>query len=198
MTKVLNIEETLNELNVNMEYVEYFLSDTLNLTTDELFNETAQEFSCRDVCDASEELYDSHIDLTNINVTLKSLKEFIKQREDWDEGDTETYSLHALFSGCQYNMILDNLTKNRVNYMLAMCLQYMKENLEMTEITEEDLELLKDYIKTSETLDTIAERYITFVNDNFKPIISKSTLHNILNKGLSKEEIIKELEGLTE
>jgi hypothetical protein len=74
----------------------------------------------------------------------------------------------------------------------------MKNNLEMTEISETDLELLKDYIKTSETLDMIVERYITFVNDNFKPTISKSTLHNILNKGLSKEEIIKELEGLTE
>ena len=198
MTKVLNIEETLNELNVNMEYVEYFLSATLDITTDDLFDETAQEFSEREVCNVRKELYGNHIDLWDISVTIKSLKEFIEQREDWDEGDTETYSLHALFSGCQYNMILDKLTKNRVNYMLAMCLQYMKENLEMTKIAEEDLELLKDYIKTSETLDMIVQNYITFIEENIKPTVSKSTLHNILNKGLSKEEIIKELEGLTE
>ena len=198
MTKVLNIEETLNELNVNMEYVEYFLSATLDITTDDLFDETAHEFSEIEVCNTSEELYDSHIDLKDINVTIKSLKEFIEQREDWDDGDTDTYSLLALFSGCQYNMILDNLTKNRVNYMLATCLQYMKNNLEMTEITEEDLNLLKDYIITSETLDMIVQNYITFVKENIKPTVSKSTLQSILNQDLSKEEIIMELKKLAE
>ena len=198
MTKVLNIEETLNELNVNMEYVEYFLSATLDITTDDLFDETSHEFSEIEVCNTSVELYDSHIDLKDINVTIKSLKEFIEQREDWDEGDTDTYSLLALFSGCQYNMILDNLTKNRVNYMLATCLQYMKNNLEMTEITEEDLNLLKDYIITSETLDMIVQNYITFVKENIKPTVSKTTLQSILNKGLSKEEIIMELKKLAE
>lgn len=196
MERALQIEEILSELKVNMKYVEFFLSETLDITTNELFIETAQRHAEMDTCNMNDELYYNFISLKNMNVTVKALKQFIESIED--EEDDDTYSLHGIFYTCQYYNILNNLTKNRVDYMLATCLQYMKENLEMTEISEKELGLLKDYIIISEPLDKVVKWYINFVEESIKPTVSKTTLQSILNKDLSKEEIIEELKKLAE